>query len=618
MIVKNEERFLEQCLRSVCDVVDEINIVDTGSTDRTVEIARSFGARIEHAEWRNDFGWARNESLKMATKRWIFQLDADEELLAESKSALLEVKTLPAHLTGLFVRCINESDQYKGGGQMSHAVNRIFPNHDRIRYRGAIHEFAAYDGSSTGIPAIMSPIRIVHHGYMSDVVAERDKFARNMAILEATVEREPQEPFHWYNYGITAYLGLDNERALKGLLRMRELINGVPRAFTSNGLQVLADVYIERLNDPETGLKYAMEALKFTPDYPNAHFSAAKALVFLKRYDEARAMYQAAIDDAKHMQKHFVVDDEVPAWKAQCEIGLTYALEGDDERALSCFDAALKNRPTVAPLRLNRAKALERLGRLTQAEAAYRSLFEDFGDENSTVNYVNFLLRFGKQAEAIDVIDRTYKNVSAPVAVSFLLAAAAVHQQHAWSSGEQYLRQAAEIAPGSAQIVAPLEAIYAARGDDEAISQLRAAEAQVEPAEPADYLRRSHLRLSAKDYQGAIGVALAGLEKTPHDGPLRYNTALAFAQAGMKAEALVHLEAIDGTNATAYAQGKYLQATILRELDRQEEAFAAFETAVTATGDTAARQRLAVELAGLYLRAHRVADAKRVAEVALA
>src|ERR1700684_1232810 len=63
MIVKNEERFLEACLRSVEGIVDEINIVDTVSTDRTLEIAAKFGARIEHREWRNDFAWARNEVL---------------------------------------------------------------------------------------------------------------------------------------------------------------------------------------------------------------------------------------------------------------------------------------------------------------------------------------------------------------------------------------------------------------------------------------------------------------------------------------------------------------------------------------------------------------------------
>ncbi len=618
MIVKNEERFLEQCLESVRGIVDEINIVDTGSTDRTLEIARSFGARIEHRPWRNDFGWARNEALAMASRRWIFQLDADEELVAESRPLLAKIKSAPAHLTGLYVRCINESDQYKGGGQMSHAVNRIFPNDQRIRYRGAIHEFAAFDESPTGIPALMSPIRIVHHGYMSQIVNERDKFARNMEILEQAVAAEPDEPFHWYNYGVTAYLGGDDERAVKGLQRMRELTGGTQRAFTANGLQVLADVFVERLKDPETGLLYARESLAVAPDYANAHFSAAKALMLLKRYDEAREMYRAAIEDGKHASKHFVVDDEVSAWKAQCEIGTTYVLEGDDERALQCFDEALRTRPSVAPLRVNRAKALERLGRSTEAELVYRGLYDDFADENSILSYVNHLLRYQKEAQALAVIESTWEKLSKPAALSFLMAAAAVEQRCGWGSGERALQRAAMLAPGNAQVLSPLEAIYAARGDDAAIAALREAEAQCEPDAPADFLRRSHLRLKAGDCEAALHFALAGLEKAPHDGPLRYNAALALARAGKREEALMHVDAIDAADQTAYAQGRYLRAVLLCELNRLDEAFNSFESALAGTSDPSARRTMSVEIAALYLRHNRLHDAKRIAESALA
>src|SRR5215469_8478565 len=81
MIVRNEERFLADALESVRGVVDEINIVDTGSTDSTVEIATRYGANVVHRTWCNDFSWARNEALAMATRRWILVLDADERLL---------------------------------------------------------------------------------------------------------------------------------------------------------------------------------------------------------------------------------------------------------------------------------------------------------------------------------------------------------------------------------------------------------------------------------------------------------------------------------------------------------------------------------------------------------
>src|SRR4030066_756382 len=80
MIVKNEEKFLAQCLKSIKDAVDEIIIVDTGSTDNTVEIAQSFGAKVYHHPWRNSFSEARNHSLSYATCDWILQIDADEAL----------------------------------------------------------------------------------------------------------------------------------------------------------------------------------------------------------------------------------------------------------------------------------------------------------------------------------------------------------------------------------------------------------------------------------------------------------------------------------------------------------------------------------------------------------
>ncbi len=140
MIVKNEERFLEQCLRSVQDVADEIVVVDTGSTDRTVEIAKSFGAVVVEREWRNDFGWARNQALELATKRWIFVVDADEELTAQSKASLVALKNVPAWHMAVWVRIYNKSDDYVGTGDMSHALVRIFPNDEAIRYRGLIHE----------------------------------------------------------------------------------------------------------------------------------------------------------------------------------------------------------------------------------------------------------------------------------------------------------------------------------------------------------------------------------------------------------------------------------------------------------------------------------------------
>ena len=93
MIVRDEERYLAGCLESVVDLVDEIVVVDTGSTDSTPDIARRFGARVFNFQWVDDFSAARNESLRHATGEWIFWLDADERLDAPNRRKFQQLLT---------------------------------------------------------------------------------------------------------------------------------------------------------------------------------------------------------------------------------------------------------------------------------------------------------------------------------------------------------------------------------------------------------------------------------------------------------------------------------------------------------------------------------------------
>ena len=87
LIVRNEEALLENCLKSVSQLADQLVVVDTGSTDKTLEIARSFNAEIYHFKWCDDFAAARNESIKYATGDWILWIDADERLSEASVPA---------------------------------------------------------------------------------------------------------------------------------------------------------------------------------------------------------------------------------------------------------------------------------------------------------------------------------------------------------------------------------------------------------------------------------------------------------------------------------------------------------------------------------------------------
>jgi tetratricopeptide (TPR) repeat protein len=646
MIVKNEEEFLPKCLQSIAGVVDEINVVDTGSTDRTIEIAKSFGARVEHREWRNDFAWARNEALAMATKRWILVLDADEVLNPDVREIVIGMKTVPAHLMGLWVRCFNLADDYKGTGASSHALARMFPNNPRVRYRSPIHEFISLDQNITGLDCKPSSISITHYGYLKGIVDDRDKGKRNLEIIKAATEREAEEPFHWYNLGITSLIIGDRRGAISALEKMLELVGERPRGFVPVGLSTLAEAYAHE-GENEKAVWAANESLRRSPQFCNAHFSLGRALSNMKRYEEAREAFLQAIADGPYNTMQFVCDDEVSVWKAYSEIGHTYAQEGNAALALEWFEKGLANRPSAQPLLLNRARALEAGRRLDEAEAQFRDVYRDFGDQQSLFDYLNCLLRRKKLGEALEVILKAVNGVGPTVAVQLMLTAATIADNAGWGGSEGYLRRALTVAPGSAAVLDELEKRYLARGDTAAVELLHVGERNAPCIEPEDFARRSARLLVDGDAQSAFERALEGLDLKADHSRLLYQAGLAGMVLGRKEEALARLTMVKPDDPFAFGRATYLRAILLHDAGKHGEALIALDTVLAATpGDVDASlcrakvlealgrrneveatlrralpsggQRIATELALHYMRVGEFEKARVTAEEALA
>jgi len=645
MIVKNEERFLAGCLRSAAAHVDEICVVDTGSTDRTLEIAAAFGARIEQRPWRDDFAWARNEVLAMATKRWILVLDADEELDAGSHDTLHALRSAAADVTGLWVRCNNLSDDYKGTGVSSHALVRFFPNNPRIRYMSPVHEFITLDGKSTGIEARVAPLSITHHGYLTEIVTLRKKSERNFALVKTATENAPAEPFNWYNLGTTSMLCGDNPGAIVAFEKMRVLVGESQRGFVPNALGQLADLYTDSGNY-ERAIDAANESLRKAPNFANAHFSLGRALAKQERYDEARAAFKAAIADEAYAARQFVVDDEVSIWKAHSEIGSSYGYEGNDLAALEWFDRALENRPLVVPLRMNRAKALERLGRYPEAHAVFRALADDEPGDAHSVDYINFLLRRGCYADAWETIERVLPVVTPRTRAALLAAAASFPLPVAAAQKESLLERAVAAHPGAADALEALETLYRSRGDHAAVERLHAAELDAPLALAADHARRATRFLSAGRFADAEAVTRAGLQIAPEDAALHYNLGVVYVQTGRKEAALAEL-ARAGTVGDLGLRATFLRAIVLGDLGRLEDALVAIDLVIGLAPDEVDARlhrfrfavalgreelaestlrsalvlndaRIAAELATWLLRKGRVREAQGVAELALA
>jgi len=201
MIVKNEERFLGQCLASVKDIADELIVIDTGSTDRTVEIAREHGAHVGHFEWCNDFAAARNASISPATGDWILFLDADEELSPAEK------QNLPALVNSDNVALIRLPLINTHQGQVSKSIlPRLFRNIPAIQFQGCVHE-----GVYTALLKVskewqmdisVGDLLILHHGYTAEVISERNKVQRNYELLLKALEERPNEAYFYMQLGL--------------------------------------------------------------------------------------------------------------------------------------------------------------------------------------------------------------------------------------------------------------------------------------------------------------------------------------------------------------------------------------------------------------------------------
>lgn len=427
MIVKNEETFLSDALRSVAGIADEICIVDTGSTDRTIAIAREFGARVVERAWSDDFSVARNSALALATHQWILVLDADERLAAGSAEALRAIGKERAGLRGKWLACRNLTDDVKGSGAMTNALIRIFPNNPRIRYRNRIHEFVALDRSPDGLPSDRTQIEIVHHGYLHAVVKDRAKAERNLRLSRIAVESEPAEPFHHYNFAMSLLLAGDRDAAIDEFEVLRTLTAQTPRGYRAHALVALADLLSEHRRDQARALVVMSEALEIAPTFSNAHFAHGKLLARAGRYYEARDAFGRAIAAGVHDGEQFVVDNEIAIWKAHSEIGATLMAENRFADALQWFELASQARPNAAPLVINRAKCHEALGQTAAGEALFQAAFTSFADEASAIEWVNFLLRAGRNDEALAAIESALPLVGNGYARVFLGSAAVIH-----------------------------------------------------------------------------------------------------------------------------------------------------------------------------------------------
>src|SRR5215217_4806471 len=298
MIVKDEEEMLPRCLAAVKDAVDEMIVVDTGSTDRTVEIAESFGAKILHHEWTGDFAEARNVSFDAATGDWVVYLDADEVLVTEDVERLREL-TKRTWREAFYLVETNFTGDLADGEALNHNALRVFRNRDEYRFEGRLHEQIA-----NKLPAYnperleLTSVRIEHYGYLASVRDAKEKSRRNIELLEQQMRDGATGPFLHFNLGSEYAAAGDNQGALRELAKSWELLKeeGIDGyGFVPSLVGRLTRAY--RVNNLfDQAREHADTGLELFPGFTDLVFEKAHAYAAEGRLAEAAIEFQRCLD----------------------------------------------------------------------------------------------------------------------------------------------------------------------------------------------------------------------------------------------------------------------------------------------------------------------------------
>lgn len=345
LITKNEEKNIATCLESLKTIVDEIIVVDTGSSDQTVAIAKTYGAQIYYYKWHDDFAAAKNYALDKAQGEWIIFLDADEyftpETIGNVKPYIKKMnENLQCH--AICVQIIN-IDQEMGNREISAFTTiRIFRHKPTIRYKNEIHEEVYNTKGLLNLFMLPNEIKVYHTGYSKSII--RAKLERNLAVILDDVALHGEQ-IKYYRYLCDCYHGLgDYAQAVKyGRLHIAQNIKSLG---TENIVHTkVIDSLIRNKADAHEIKRQIQQAIEKFPNLPDFYGDYARYALEQKEYDVALTYFLRAIDIYKNESgKKQVYDSDSFHGKlayAYFAIAEVYFLKNKNEEAAAYYMESL-------------------------------------------------------------------------------------------------------------------------------------------------------------------------------------------------------------------------------------------------------------------------------------
>jgi tetratricopeptide (TPR) repeat protein len=474
MIVRDEQEMLPRCLASVADAVDEIVIVDTGSTDATVEIARSFGARVLFHEWTGSFAQARNVSFDAAEGDWLLCLDADEVLVQED-APLLRSLTGRTWREAFYLSETNYTGDLEDGTAVTHNALRVFRNRPQYRFEGRLHEQIAHC-----LPGYLperveaSGVRIEHYGYLGAVRDSREKSRRNIELLRLQQAESPPTPFLHYNLGSEYAAANEPQAALAEFERAWTLLQSLPDRDSYQFAPALMSRMVKALRAcgrPADAIARAEEGLMRFQGFTDLVLEQALAAIALEQTERAIELLQRCIEMGEAPRRYTATLGS-GSYLPRLQLADLRRTAGESEQALELLEHCLREHPRFV---------------------------------GSVLPYANLLLASGVKPD--EVVARVERHMPDPPPAARFMLATALYESGATVAGELQFRAVLARQPRSSRArVALGEALLAQRRYGEAAG-VASELADDDPL--ATIARRTELfaRIAAGDSEGA-GEAL--------------------------------------------------------------------------------------------------------------
>ena len=366
MIVRDEAERLAACLRSVQGFVDEMVVVDTGSSDDTVAIAEGLGATVHRIDWPGDFAPARNQALQWVSGDWVLVLDADEQLRPEAREPLRQLMEQPELLL------VNLLRQELGALQSPYSnVSRLFRRHPAIRWSRAYHSLV--DDSVAALLqrephwriADCSTPALLHDGYRPELLSAGNKAARLRAAMEAELLARPDDPYACAKLGS---LEVAAGQAQRGIALLRRGLQHCPASAHPERYELLLHLAMaEAEREPAAAIALYRQAL-VTPLAPRLTLAARLNLAAL-------LLHQDQLEDAEELcrQATTVAPEIGLGW---FNLGVIRRRRGDLGGALEAYRQAAALSPDHAETQQNLAVALLLGGDIIGARQGFRQAIQ--------------------------------------------------------------------------------------------------------------------------------------------------------------------------------------------------------------------------------------------------